>query len=118
MRQGRGSKGAQRVGGIHGGLLGYRVGCYGLFCSRVLAIFCFESIFALLADLLLGFKRLIYPVDAFVLRFCTWLAIDATDYVMRTHGASSFSLLLTRPAQSRDFTKHLWDEANRIIEEC
>lgn len=42
LRQGRGGKGAEQVGGIHGGLFGcLSRGRYGLFGSRVLAGFCF-----------------------------------------------------------------------------
>jgi hypothetical protein len=57
-----------------------------LFGSRVLAGFCFGFYFAfLLADLPLGFKRLIYLVGAFVVRRWAWTAVDATAYVMRSH---------------------------------
>lgn len=87
LRQGRGGKGAEQVGGIHGGLFGGggARGRYGLFGSWVLAVFCFGFAFSLLVDLLLGFKRLIYLVDAFVVRRGAWPAIDATEYVMCSH---------------------------------
>lgn len=93
LRQGRGGKGAEQVGGIHGGLFGcLSRGRYGLFGSRVLAGFCFEF-FSLLPDLLLGFERLVYLVGAFIERRLAWDAIDATAYVMCSHVPPLFSLL-------------------------
>jgi hypothetical protein len=93
LRQGRGGKGAEQVGGIHGGLFGcLSRGRYGLFGSRVLVGFCFW-VFLLLPDLLLGFKRPIYLVDAFVVRRSAWAAVDATAYVMCSHVPPLFSSL-------------------------
>jgi hypothetical protein len=85
LRQGRGGKGAEQVGGIHGGLFG----CLSRGALWVVWLsgsggFLFW-VFLLLPDLLLGFKRPIYFVGAFVVRRSVSPAIDATAYVMCSH---------------------------------
>lgn len=53
------------------------MGCLALGFWRFYVL---SLLFALLVDFLLGFKRLIYLVDAFVVRRWAWPVIDTTDY--------------------------------------
>ena len=61
------------LGVCRGGVMG----CLALGFWRFYVL---SLLFALLVDFLLGFKRLIYLVDAFVVRRWAWPVIDTTDY--------------------------------------